>query len=125
MVTEQDRTLEALEIAIQMELDGKEYYTKASQESSNELGKRLLASLAAEEDVHRRKFEEIYETIRNKSAWPTTDFQPDAVPRLEEVRRLNDFYVELVNFAGLQGFPFGMRVVWFPGCRFFSINGPL
>jgi len=77
MVTDQDKTLEALQIAIQMEIDGKEYYLKVSQESSSELGKKLLASLAAEEDVHRRKFEEIYNAIRNKKAWPVTDFQPD------------------------------------------------
>ncbi len=59
METEQDKILEALQIAIQMEIDGKEYYLKASQESSSELGKKLLASLAAEEDIHRQKFEEI------------------------------------------------------------------
>jgi len=85
MVTDQDKTLEALQIAIQMEIDGKEYYLKASQESSNELGKKLLKSLAAEEDIHRQKFEEIYETIRNKSAWPTTDFQPDGGKRLRTI----------------------------------------
>ena len=76
MVTEQDKTLEALQIAIQMEISGKEYYLKASEESSNELGRKLLQSLAAEEDVHRKKFEEIYDSVRNKKAWPTTDFKP-------------------------------------------------
>jgi len=77
MVTEKDKTLEALQIAIQMEIDGKEFYLKASQESSNELGKKLLESLAREEDTHRQKFEEIYNAIQSKKAWPTTDFQPD------------------------------------------------
>ena len=77
METEQDRTLDALQTAIQMEIDGKEYYLKVSQESSNELGKELLQSLAAEEDIHRQKFEEIYNAIRNKKDWPATDFQPD------------------------------------------------
>lgn len=77
MVTEQDKTLNALKIAIQMEIDGKEFYLKASQESSNELGKKLLKSLAAEEDIHRQKFEEIYDAIRSKKTWPETDFQPD------------------------------------------------
>lgn len=77
MVTEQDKTLEGLQTAIQMEIDGKEFYLKASQESSNEMGKELLKSLAAEEDTHRQKFEEIYEAIRSKKAWPETDFEPD------------------------------------------------
>ena len=85
MTTEQDRTLEALKIAIQMEIDSKEYYLKASRESGNELGKKLLQSLAAEEDVHRQKFEGIYDAIRNKKAWPVTDFQPDGGKRLRTI----------------------------------------
>ena len=85
METEHDKILEGLKIAVQMEVDGKEYYLKASQKSSNELGKRLLASLAAEEDVHQQKFEEIYNAIRNKKAWPVIDFQPDRGKRLRTV----------------------------------------
>ena len=85
MITEQNKTLEALQFAIQMEIDGKEYYLKASQESSNELGKKLLGSLATEEDIHRYKFEEIYNAIQNKRAWPTTDFRPDGGKGLRTV----------------------------------------
>lgn len=77
METEQDKTLKALQIAIQMEIEGKEYYLKASQKSSNEAGKKLLQSLAGEEDVHRQKFEQIYQAIQAQKAWPVTDFQPD------------------------------------------------
>jgi len=85
MVTEQDKTLQALQIAIQMEIDGKKHYLKASQKSSNELGKKLLQSLAAEEDTHRQKFEEIYGAIRGKKAWPVSDFQPDGGKRLRTI----------------------------------------
>ncbi|MFC2035628.1 ferritin family protein [Chloroflexota bacterium] len=85
MKSEQDKTLEGLKIAVQMEIDGKEYYLKASQNSSNELGKKLLASLAIAEDIHRQRFKEIYDTIRNKKAWPVTDFQPDSGKRLRTI----------------------------------------
>ncbi len=85
MTIEQDKTLEALQIAIQMEIDGKEYYLTASKESSNELGKKLLQSLAAEEDIHRQKFEEIYNAIRSRKAWPVSDFQPDGGKRLRTI----------------------------------------
>lgn len=77
METEQDKTLKALKIAIQMEIDGKQYYLKTSRESGNELGRKLLRTLAAEEDSHRQKFEQIYSAVRDKKGWPTTDFQPD------------------------------------------------
>ena len=85
MTTEQDKTLKALQTAIQMEIDGKRYYLKVSEESSNELGKKLLESLAAEEDIHRQKFEEIYNAIRSKKEWPEVDFKPDGGQRLRTV----------------------------------------
>jgi rubrerythrin len=85
MTSEQDKTLEGLKIAIQMEIDGKQYYLKASQESSNELGKKLLQRLAAEEDLHRQKFEQIYDAIRDKKAWPATAFQPDGGKSLRTI----------------------------------------
>ena len=85
METEQSQTLAALQTAIQMETDGKTYYLKTSQECSNELGTRLLASLAAEEDIHQQKFKEIYNAIHNKKAWPEIGFQPGEGNRLETV----------------------------------------
>ena len=77
MATEEDKTLQAVRIAIQMEIDGQEYYTKASQESNNELGKNLLQTLAAEEDIHRQKFEQIYDGIRQKKGWPAVALETD------------------------------------------------
>ncbi len=85
MTTEQNRTLKALQAAIQMEIDGKECYQQASQESGNELGKKLLESLAAEEDTHRQKFVEIYDAIRARKHWPKTNFRPDGGQRLRTV----------------------------------------
>ena len=85
MTTEQNKVLEALQIAIQMEIDGEKYYLEASKQSTNEVGRKLLRSLADEEDIHQKKFREIYEAIRNKRAWPTTDFRPDSGKRVRAV----------------------------------------
>ena len=85
MVTEQDKTLEALQLAIQTEIDGKAYYQKAGTSSDNQLGRQLFQTLAAEEDIHRQKFEEIYKAISSKKAWPQTDFQPDGGKRLRTI----------------------------------------
>ena len=85
MITEQDKTLAAIQTAIQMEIDGKEYYHQLSQSSGSQRGRELFQTLAAEEDIHRQKFEETYEAIRNKKAWPVTDFQPDRGKRLRTI----------------------------------------
>ncbi len=77
MMTEQDETMKGLQTAIQMEIDGKEFYLKASRKSSDEIGKKLLASLAEEEDIHRQKFVEIYENIQDKEGWPRVNIDPE------------------------------------------------
>lgn len=82
MENEQVKTLEGLQYAIQMEVDGKEYYQKASQESGNELGKQLFQWLSAEEDKHRQRFEAIYNAIKNKEAWPEVAIQSQRGERL-------------------------------------------
>ncbi len=88
MTQEQQRTLEAIQFAVQMEIDGKEYYLKVSRESGNELGRRLLESLAAEEDKHRQRFVRIYEAIRSEQDWPII------LPQAGEERKLRTVFAE-------------------------------
>ena len=82
MVTEQDKILQVLRIAIQMEIDGKQYYQKVSQRCRNPVFKELFHSLATEEDLHQQKFEQIYNDIRQQKAWPETHFKPDRGKKL-------------------------------------------
>jgi rubrerythrin len=77
MTAEQDRALAALRTAIKMEIDGKEFYLKASRESGNDMGRKLFSTLAGEEDVHRQKFEEIYQALAGKKGWPAVKYQSD------------------------------------------------
>jgi len=76
MKDEQTKTIEALQLSIQMEIDGKAYYQKASQKSGNKIGRDLFQWLAAEEDNHRRRFEEIYKAIETKRTWPKISIEP-------------------------------------------------
>lgn len=85
MPSEQDTTLEALQTAIKMEIDGKKFYLKASQSSKNKLGKKLLEKLAEEEDEHRITFQNIYNEIKNKKGWPNVTYQGDGGQKLRTV----------------------------------------
>ena len=73
---EQNVTLQAIEFAIQMEIDGKKYYLEASRRSDNKVGKELFQWLAGEEDKHRRIFVGIYNAIRKRKAWPAVSMKP-------------------------------------------------
>ena len=83
MTEEIERTLQALRTAVQMEIDGKAFYLKASQESGNELGKKLLQNLSNEEDLHRQKFETIYRRIHDEKTWPDVELSPERGNRLK------------------------------------------
>jgi rubrerythrin len=76
MKDEYGKTLEAIQFAIQMEIDGKAYYLKASRESDNKVGTELFEWLAGEEDKHRQRFEDIYNSIKKQKAWPAVSIQP-------------------------------------------------
>ncbi|OGN98045.1 MAG: hypothetical protein A2Y89_06355 [Chloroflexi bacterium RBG_13_51_18] len=85
MPNEQEATLKALETALKMEIDGKEFYLKASQSSKNKIGQDLLKKLAAEEDIHRQVFQNIYNTIKSKKGWPDVKFHGDGGRGLKTV----------------------------------------
>jgi len=85
MATEQDKVLTALKYAIQMEIDGKNFYLKSAAESSNELGSRLLVALAKAEDYHRIKFERIFENLSQKRGWQKTEVTGDGGKSLRTI----------------------------------------
>lgn len=85
MPNEQEATLKGLETALQMEIDGKEFYLKVSQASKNKLGGDLLKKLAAEEDIHRQVFQDIYNKIKNKQDWPDVKYNGDGGQALRTV----------------------------------------
>jgi len=94
MENEQARTIEVLQLAVRMEIEGKEFYSKASQKSGNKLAKEIFQHLANEEDVHRKKFEEIYEALKKGQNWP------DVEPPLEKGKRLKSLFAKATKALG-------------------------
>jgi rubrerythrin len=94
MENEQAKTIKALQLSIQMEVEGKEFYQQASQKSSNKLAKELFQNLANEEDIHRKKFEEIYEALRKDQDWPDVD------PPSDKARKLKSIFAEATKALG-------------------------
>lgn len=70
MDKEQKQTLEALQKAIQMEIEGKEFYQQLSKTLKNESGRKLFTALAGEEAQHLLNFKQIYRDIEAKQRWP-------------------------------------------------------
>ena len=64
------RITSALETALQMEIEGKEFYQKAGQKSVSTLAQELFKQLAAQEDIHYQKIKEVYEAVKTRGKWP-------------------------------------------------------
>jgi rubrerythrin len=94
MQNEQARTLEVLQLAVRMEQDGKEFYQKAGRKSSNRLAKELFGQLASEEDIHRKKFAEIYAALKKGRGWP------DIEPPFEKGKKIKSLFAEATKALG-------------------------
>ena len=94
MENEQARTIEVLQLAVRMEIEGKEFYQQASQKSSNKLAKDLFQHLANEEEIHRKKFEGIYDALKKGQNWP------DVEPPSEKGQRLKSLFSEATKAMG-------------------------
>jgi rubrerythrin len=91
---EQAKTIEVLQLAVRMEADGKKFYQKASKKSSNKLAKGLFRQLANEEDVHRKKFVEIYKAFKRGQNWP------DVEPPSEKGEKIRSLFAEATKALG-------------------------
>jgi len=94
MESEQVKTLEVLQLAVRIELDGKDFYQEARHKSNNKLARELFQHLVKEEDVHRKKFEEIYEALKMGRNWP------DVKPPSEKGERLKSLFAEATKELG-------------------------
>lgn len=85
MQEERQNTVDALRTAMRMEIEGKEFYTRASEAAGNEAGKKLFLQLAAEEDSHRVVFTRIFEEVTGNRGWPETELSLDGGSALRSI----------------------------------------
>ena len=62
---------DAIKTAIQMEKDGHAFYLKAAAQTTNEMGRTVFESLAADELVHLDTFKKIFQGEINAVEWET------------------------------------------------------
>ena len=70
------RTERMLMSAIELEKEGLAFYAQASEQTHNELGKRIFRSLEKDEISHVRTIQAIYEALHHGEAWPSAAEPP-------------------------------------------------
>jgi len=77
-----EKTIEAIKTAIQMELEGCDFYAKAAKTTGNEMGKAMFVQLAKDEMEHKRTFEAMFDKLADPSEWRKLAQQTPGVPEL-------------------------------------------
>ena len=77
--------MEPLEIAIQMEREGKEFYQAASEKSATGLGKALFSQLAVEEDHHAAIARRIHDALKKGEGHPEVELTFDQGRQLKSI----------------------------------------
>jgi len=72
MTKVQQYLLDALKDAIQMEVDGRQFYLEAAKQVKNEGVRQILEYLAESEVYHIKKFNEIYHSLQKDPNWTET-----------------------------------------------------
>lgn len=70
MSKQTERITGALETALQMEVEGKEFYQKTGQKSVSPLVQELFENLAAQEEVHYRRVKGVHAAVKAGNKWP-------------------------------------------------------
>ena len=65
-----EERLKALEIAMELEEDGKEFYMDARGEATSTFARDMFTSLAKDEDVHLEKVKAVYQNLKEGKKWP-------------------------------------------------------
>jgi rubrerythrin len=65
----QEYMLQALKDAVQMELEGRQFYLEAAKKVKSEGVRDVLEYLAEAEKYHIEKFNEIYQSMQKEPAW--------------------------------------------------------
>lgn len=73
-----DRAEKMLATALDMERKGLEFYEKTLQTCHNEVGRRIFAMLKKDEEVHARRIQMHYDTLRGTHQW-AADWKTHAV----------------------------------------------
>jgi len=65
-----EKRLKALEIAMELEEEGKKFHMDASERATNAFAKEMFGSLAKDEDMHLKKVKAIYKKLKEEREWP-------------------------------------------------------
>ena len=69
-MSDKQKNLEALQLAIKTEQEGKAFYLEAAKNAKSQLARETMESLAKDEDFHILAIQKFYNTFDKDETWP-------------------------------------------------------
>lgn len=112
MTKVQEYMLNALKEALQMEVDGRQFYLEAAKNAKNEGVRQILEYLAESEVYHIKKFKEIYESLQKDSTWTEelAAFKPPHIEPYACVRAMGQVEMGGVEQKELEPLKTGLKM---------------
>ncbi len=67
-----ENKIKALTVALENELNERNFYLAQSEKTDNQVGKKMFLQIAAEEDEHYRRLQSIHQELSRQGKWPDT-----------------------------------------------------
>ena len=67
-----EERIKALEVALNNELQEKDFYLKHKERTISPLGKLMFASIAQDEQEHYHRIQELHQKLKEEGRWPET-----------------------------------------------------
>ena len=108
----QEYMLKALKEALQMEVDGRQFYLEAAKSAKNEGVRQILEYLAESEVYHIKKFREIYESLQKHPNWTAelAEFKPPHVEPYACVMAMNQAEMGMADKKELEPLVTGLKM---------------
>lgn len=108
----QEYMLKALKEALQMEVDGRQFYLEAAKGAKNEGVRQILEYLAESEVYHIKKFKEIYESLQKDPNWTAelAEFKPPHVEPYACVMAMNQAEMGAADKKELEPLKTGLKM---------------
>jgi rubrerythrin len=72
MSSQTEKRIKALEIALNNESQERDFYLRHSERTANSLGKKMFASIAADEEEHYQRILDLHKKLISDKNWPET-----------------------------------------------------
>ena len=105
-----EKVIKFIQEAIQLEIDGREFFNQAAEITHNELGKKMFFRLAQEEVKHLEAFSKLFSSIVKTDEWKKYVKREESKPRSQVIEELASRMKKAEGKSEIEALSIGMEL---------------